>query len=206
MMSDDTNAGGEYSEEQVDALLEDIEDATGPVTELDATTVLTEREEREAVYRHVFMGQTYRDIGDILGVSHGTIGTVMDAYKSASGTGLETSILNQFTDVEDPAPAPDAVVLTYSGEDREVRTDGGEDTASADVGFADHGGHIYADAYGYVDLNAFSDGEDQHSLDHLVTNSGSVLIRVDGTPLSDLVGPYTHHQYDETGGVPAGGF
>jgi hypothetical protein len=89
----------------------------------------------------------------------------------------------------------------------DLSTDGGVDTASAGVEFTDHGGHFHSDAFAWLDLNGFHDGEDHHSVDHLITNSGTVLIRVDGTPLGDLASePYTHHRHDETGGVPAGGF
>lgn len=67
---------------------------------LDATTVLSEREEMEAVYRHVFMGETMADIGDVLGVSSGTIHKVNRAGRKARG--LEHAILDAFTDDEDP--------------------------------------------------------------------------------------------------------
>lgn len=73
--------------------------------------------------------------------------------------------------------------------------------------FADHGGHFNGPGFNYLDLNAVDTGKQKVGLDHLITNSGTVLVRVNGTPLSELGRePERHDQYDETGGVPASGF
>lgn len=90
---------------------------SGPT--LDATTILTEREEREAVYRHVFMGQTMADVGEELDVSGSTVSNIVQAYKSHTGTELEKSILEQFTDEDDPRE---------DGEDREDLTNSDVET------------------------------------------------------------------------------
>lgn len=96
--------------------------------ELNATTILSEHDEREAVYRHVFMGQTQRTIGDLLGVSSSTISKVIVTYKHSSGTALELSILDQFTDEDDYRDPGDREFLTETGDDEPtVMTDGGSD-------------------------------------------------------------------------------
>lgn len=71
--------------------------------------------------------------------------------------------------------------------------------------FTDHGGTISERGY-YADMAAFDTGDHAHGVDHVVTRSGTVLVRVDGTYLSKLGREWTDHsQYDETGGVAARG-
>lgn len=70
----------------------------------------------------------------------------------------------------------------------------------------DNGGHFYGEGSTFKDLNAIDGLDVPVSLDHIVTNTGSVLVRVNGTPLSDLARePYRHHTHDETGGLAAAG-
>lgn len=71
---------------------------------VNATTVLSADEEREAFYRHVFMGETMADVGDVLDVSASTVSKIVQAFKSYDGSRaeLEKRVLGSFTDDVDP--------------------------------------------------------------------------------------------------------
>ena len=78
-----------------------------------------------------------------------------------------------------------------------------DDRRTEPLTLEDHGGHFYGSGPHYRDLNGYTleDGT-PISIDHLVSNSGGVLVRINGTPLSDLGRePYDHHLHDETCGV-----
>lgn len=71
----------------------------------------------------------------------------------------------------------------------------------------DRGGHFYGDAFSWIDLNDLHIDGHCIGLDHLITNSGTVLVRVNGQPTDAITSrPDRHADFDETGGVPAGGF
>lgn len=95
---------------------------------VDVTNVLSDKEEREAFYRHTFMGETMADIGDILDVSASTISRVVSAFRSYPGSreDLEISILEAFTDAEDPRDDADGEFLVAAIELLSPSSDGSE--------------------------------------------------------------------------------
>lgn len=68
---------------------------------LDATTILSEEEEREIVYRRVFLVESQKDVAEHYGVSTGTIYNIMQAYREHGGEELELEILDECDDLEE---------------------------------------------------------------------------------------------------------
>ncbi len=63
-----------------------------------ATTVLTEEEEREIVFEHVFGWGDQRSLAEEYGVGKGTISKVLQHYARVNTGKLELEILEEFGD------------------------------------------------------------------------------------------------------------
>ena len=77
------------------------------IPEIDASEALSEREQREAVFRSMFGGQSYDAIAEELGVGSSTVGRVVRSYRSITGDGrvaLEEWLIEEFDGVEGVDP------------------------------------------------------------------------------------------------------
>ena len=66
------------------------------------TDVLSARDEREIVWRCVFISQSQRDVADEFGISQSTVSRVMSHYKAENTGELERRILDEFDGVVEP--------------------------------------------------------------------------------------------------------
>ena len=72
--------------------------ADRPVPEIDATTVLSEDQEREIAFRFEFVGDSQTSIGDDFDVSQATVSRVVTTYREVNNGALELYIIDRFDD------------------------------------------------------------------------------------------------------------
>lgn len=70
--------------------------------ELNATSVLSNKEERELVWRRVFIGQSQREVAKDMDIGKGTVSKVLSEYRSINDGDLEQGIINEFEGVVEP--------------------------------------------------------------------------------------------------------
>lgn len=79
-----------------------IDDHKNSDGEINATQVLTNREEREVAWRCVFIGQPQREVAEVFDVSQGTISNVMAEYRKTNSGELEGRLIDEFDGVVEP--------------------------------------------------------------------------------------------------------
>lgn len=71
-------------------------------SELDVTDILDGDQERELVWRRVFIGQSQREVADEMNVGKGTVSKVLREYRNINDGELEERIINEFDGVVEP--------------------------------------------------------------------------------------------------------
>lgn len=70
--------------------------------ELNATTKLDRKTEREIVWRRVFIGQSQREVAGEFDIGKGTVNKIMREYKRISGPEIEGELIDEFDGVVEP--------------------------------------------------------------------------------------------------------
>jgi hypothetical protein len=74
----------------------------GTGEELNATSVLSNKEERELVWRRVFIGQSQREVAKDMDTGKGTVSKVLTEYRSINDGDLEKRIIDEFEGFVEP--------------------------------------------------------------------------------------------------------
>jgi DNA-directed RNA polymerase specialized sigma24 family protein len=70
--------------------------------ELNVTNILDNKQERELVWRRVFIGQSQREVATEMNVGKGTVSKVLREYRSINDGDLERRIISEFDGVVEP--------------------------------------------------------------------------------------------------------